>query len=267
MDTARLLTMTGDWLLGWTLSLPRDLTLLIVAVILAGVLLLLRSLVADCDLLRRLADDRVRLQQRLRDAKVRGEAQAVREVRRVRHLVAMRRLQAEAWPIALGILPALLVFTWGDRRLEWLPLQVNEPFEFCVTGSPAVTGEPVHLVPDETISPEASWIQAFGDVTSAAEPSAAACWRLWVSVPGRRVLQIRSPVGTVSHPVQVGGYRYEPPVLAHAAGLQSSVQLREYRPFGLLPAARWLRMPAWAAGLLLLTVPLWLAGRRALRIP
>lgn len=262
----RLLTQLGNLLLDWTLLLPRDLTLLLLAVLLVALLLGIRLLLSDRDALRLLVADERRLGELQARARAAGDRAALARQRNVRRLLAARRARLEFVPALAGLLPALLVLHWGARRLDNLPLTANQPFGIEATFPASAVGRPAHLVPQESLMAEPAWIRTIAPAQGA-EARGVTDWRVTATVPGAIALTLRHPDGSVQIPLEIGTRRYAPPSIGHEGDVITSVKLPRYRPLGIVPPVEWLGLPAWMVGLLLLTVPGYLAIRRLLRMP
>lgn len=255
----------GDQLLGWTLSLPRDLTLLVIACLTVVVLLAIRFFTADRAALTQLSADERRLQELRQQAGEVGDAEALHRQRTVRRLLAARRVRLEWLPAVVGLLPTLLILSWGARRLEYLPLRSRQPFEFTATLPRSAIGGHAHIVPQPDWDAEDGWIRPVEPTPS--EARGIAVWKLRPSTRGESTIAVRHPDGSVEHPVDVGLSTYRPPIVEHGPDVSTQVLLTHYRPFGVVPGIAWLGLPAWSFGLLLLAVPMYLAVKRLLRLP
>jgi hypothetical protein len=262
----RLLTQAGDLLFEGMLWLPRDLTLLLLAALLIALLLGLRWLLADRDTLRLLAADEHRVRNLQAAARSAGDGAALCRHRRVRRLLAARRARLEMVPALAGLLPALFVLHWGARRLEFLPLRTGEPVVIEATFGASAIGRPAHLVPQESLSAEPAWIRMI-EPADDFEARGTAEWRVSGGSSGKITLMLRHPGGSLPIPLELGTGRYERPMIRHEGDVITHVQLLRYRPLGVVPPLSWPGLPAWVIGLLLLTVPGYLATRRLLRMP
>jgi hypothetical protein len=261
-----LLTHLGDRLLGWLLWLPRDVTLLLLAVLLMALLLGLRLLLADCEALRLLVADERRVKMLRGEARAAGDRSALARHRGVRRMLATRRARLELLSALAGLLPAMLVLHWGARRLEFLPLQADAEFALEARLPASSIGQHVHLVPQSGVSAEPAWIR-FVVAATADEPLGAANWRLRATEPGDFTLMLRHREGSIAIPLEVGTRCYAPPVISHGGDITTEVRLTAYRPLGIVPPVEWLGLPAWIVGLLLVCVPGYFAARRLLRMP
>jgi hypothetical protein len=262
----RLLTQFGNLLFDWTLLLPRDLTLLLLAVLLIALLLGLRRLLSDQEALRLLTADVRRLQDLRAEARAAGDRAALARHWNIRRLLAARRARLEMLPALAGLLPALLVLHWGARRLEHLPFNIGDPVEIEATFPASAVGRPAYLVPQESLTAKPAWIRTI-EPAAGAEARGVADWQVTATAPGEFAITLRHPGGSAQVPLEMGNRRYAPSIIRHGGDVTTAVKLPRYRPLGMVPPIPRLGLPAWMVGLLLLTVPGYLAARRLLRIP
>ena len=105
-----------DFLLGWTLHLPSDPALGIVALGSALVLIGARVLTTNQDLLGRCESDRRRLKVLIQEAKRRNDKEALQRLRATKSLIALKRLRAEWKPPTLAHLKQVPPVTLYNRR-------------------------------------------------------------------------------------------------------------------------------------------------------
>jgi len=260
------LTPIGDGLFDLMLQLPHDVTLLVLAALLIAVVLGLRMLLADRNALRLLAADVRRLKALRRTASSAGDREALGRYRGIRRMLALRRARLEMLPALAGLLPAFVVMHWGARRLEFEPLRPGATVHIEVLLPTSAVGRHVHLVPQPELTVKPAWIRL---VTPAGDDATRghADWHLHASEAGSFALTLRHPHGSVTVPLEVGTGRYAEPVVAHGGDVITRVRLPPYRPLGIIPPLPWPGVPAWMVGLLLLTIPGYLAFRRLMDIP
>ena len=248
----RTLINAGDWLLGWALHLPRDLTLIVIAALTAGVLLGFRALLIDRNLLSRLEDDEQRLRELCHTAREQSNTVRLQQHQTVRRHLAARRLRLEALPVLAGLVPALLIITWGRQRLDHFAIQPNEPFEFTATLPASQIGKLVHLVPQDGLTTADGWIKKIEPLPTEASPEGIAIWTL-TATSRLSLLTLRTERQTIEHPVFVG--RPAPPDahLNHDGDIATRLQLPQYRPLGVVPGIPLLGIPPWLLGLIILS--------------
>jgi hypothetical protein len=257
--------LLGDALLGWLLYLQRDLALLALAALTAGLLLLLRRCASDQQSLSRLQHDNRRLAQCIRDARRRGDRDALRRYRKTRFRVAHMRIAAEARLALISIVPLAGVVSWGAARLQYVPPHAGESLEFVVQTPASAAGELIHLVPNVDIKLKGGWIRELELVERAGRPRGRASWSV-VPLRPRRPLRLtaRLKFQTLEHPVLIGARWYAPPVLSHGGDLESLVRLEVYRPLGGLPGLAGLA--PWMVAYVALVVGLFYGVKRLLRL-
>src|SRR2546423_1266812 len=99
----------GDFVLGWLLRLPRDLTLVVVAVFTSLLMIAVRYLTTPQDRLRRAAEDGRRLRELAREAKRQTDPGAVQRYQRTRSMIGLFKLKAEGLPLLVSLLPIAVV--------------------------------------------------------------------------------------------------------------------------------------------------------------
>ena len=228
----------GDWLLGWSLGLPSDLTLLVVAVASAAVLTVLRLVATNQDLLGRAAADKKRLKQLIRQAKQDGDREAVRRDRKTASTVGLLALRAEGRLLLVAILPLAVLATWCMFRLGFHPPRAGKPVEFAVYTLISASGQLAHVVPQPGVECDA-WIarvEAVRDEESVPKdieppygvepPYGLARWQLRAEArpePYPVVFRLGDTSGT--HDLLVGQAAYTVPAVYQGNGTASAVQM------------------------------------------
>ena len=77
------LLVIGDPLLGWMLHLPRDLTLVLLAVMTGVIMTVIRRFTTNQDLLRRCKEDKARLGVLMSEAKSVGDKERIKNIRKI----------------------------------------------------------------------------------------------------------------------------------------------------------------------------------------
>src|SRR6202022_4511620 len=122
----------GDFLLGWLLRLPRDLTLVMVATFTALVMVGVRRLTTNQDRLRCAAEDGRRLRQLAREARRQGDSSALQRYKTTRSQIGLIKLKAEGLPLMVSLVPIGLLATWALFRLDYLPVKPGEQVKLWV---------------------------------------------------------------------------------------------------------------------------------------
>jgi hypothetical protein len=255
-----------DFLLGWLLLLPRDLTLLIVATFTALVLLAVRKLTTNQDRLRRAADDGRRLKRLIREAKGTGDKPAVRRYRTTRSLIAMVKLKAEGWPLLASLIPIAMLATWALFRLEYLPVKPGEEVELDLYTPVTVAGEVVHVVPEQGLKMEGTWVQQVRAVTDADPPHGQATWKLHGEMDRVYPILVRVKDRTLERELIVSRKTYALPVVDHGDDFVSEWKREPYHWLGYIGAIDALALPAWLIGYVVMVVPITLLLKRVLGV-
>ncbi len=252
-----------DALLGWLLWLPRDLALVLLAVLTAIVLIVIRRSLTRQVLLRETQSDLRRLRELIADARRNGQRSAMERLRRVRVRVAWIRVREQLPPLLVSLPLLTLVLVWGGERLHNWPPRSGDLLVFTVHTPATWIGEVVHLVPNEGWEANTGWVQAVHETVGESGRQGTAAWTLRAGPdPEATAFIVRLPDRTVEHAILVGRGTYAPMRVRHSEQLETAVQLRVYRPFGIVGEWSWFGMAPWLAGYLLLTVPLFLVVKR-----
>jgi len=240
----------GDSLLGWLLWPPRDAALVLLVLVSALLVLGLRRLVTDPVLMRRIRQDQQRLRHLIRQARVAGDASARVRYRQTAAAVALLRVRQELRVLAVSLLPLGLLMTWAAERLVYVPPAADAPVEFRVWLPSSAVGSVAHLVPVAGLQSPGGWVRAVGVARRDAAPRGTAAWVLRAPAADRPyVLTVRFRDRSWDHPVLIGQHRYAPPRQFHGSDVETEIQLREYRPFGIGGGGV---LPPWLLGYLAL---------------
>jgi uncharacterized membrane protein (DUF106 family) len=255
-----------DGLLGWLLALPRDLAIVLVAVLTVSLFAIIRKFATNQDLLRRCAADKKRLRARLRDARKSKDKEALVRLRGVKGLVLAKAVTQEWKPLLAALPPIALLGIWCWQRLEFLPPPSHRPVAFTATFPLSAAGQLAHLAPEPAFQVAPGWVQAITVVTNRGVPIAAASWSL-EGPRGRYTLALRHAGRTYEHPLLLGERKYEVQALAHDVHvLGTSVELKAARLLGCVPGVPALGLAPWLAAYLVLALLLLAPARRLLRV-
>jgi uncharacterized membrane protein (DUF106 family) len=219
-----------DFIFGWLLRLPSDLTIIVIAVLTGVTLTLVRKWTTNQDLLARAAADNQRLAILIKEAKRAGSKETVARYRLTKAQVGMLKFKQEGKPMLVSLLPIALLATWAFARLEFLPPQPGETVTAVAHAPLSAVGEIVHLVPIPGVTATDGWVKQL-TVTG---NDASANWQLRFD--------------SVVDPGQVVARRT-------AGAVQLELQLRERRLFGIVPGWSNIGLPAWLVGYLLIVIP------------
>ena len=264
-----------DVLLGWSLRLPADVALILVALLSAAVLAGVRLFTTNQDLLRRAAADKKRLKELTRRAKARGDREAVKRHRSVAATVAVKQLKAEGLPLVASIVPIAMLATWCFHRLAYVPPRAGEAVELVAyTPVSAVSAVGVmHVVPQEGVAAD-RWVQPIAEADYYGQKTGRAAWRISASggpTNGQRLrLTIRYKDQSVDRELRVGQTTYAEPFVHHGDELQTELKMRPLKLFGVVPGVKWPGgpeiLPPWMVGYLLIVVPFVFVLKRVARI-
>lgn len=230
-----------DFIFGWLLRLPSDLTLLAISLLTGVVMTLVRRWTTNQDLLARVAADNQRLATLIKEAKRAGNKDALARYRATKAQIGMLKFKQEGKPMLVSLVPIALLATWAFVRMEFLPPQPGETVRVEAHGPITAAGEVVHLVPLPGLTATNGWIQQF----SVTNEEAVAQW------------QIRFDTAVDPEQVQV----------RRAAGVaQLEWKFRERRLFGIVPGIPAIGLAAWLVGYLIIVIPLVPLLKKVLRI-
>lgn len=258
----------GDLLFGWMLRLPSDLALFLVAVGSSTVLAMVRRWTTDQDLLARCACDKKRLGELIRDAKSRGDGDAVQRHRATLARVGMIQMRQEGRPLLAALLPLAILATWAFGRLEYHAPAAGEEIAVVAHFPGAAAGGLVHIVPQSGLKPRKGWVAPIQTVEVDQVSGAEAEWTLTADGSERPyVLVFRHRGRTYEHPLLVGCGKYLAPVVRHGDELVATeVLLRPVKLLGLVPGVRALGMAPWMVGYLILVLAAFPVVKRVLRL-
>jgi len=256
----------GDFLLGWLLLLPRDLTLLIVVIFTALVLIAIRQLTAPQNRLARAAADSRRLKELLREARRQGDKMALTRYRGTQSLIALVKLKAEGWPLVASLVPIAIVATWALYRLEYLPVRHGQQVELVLYTPVTAAGEVAHVVPEEGLKVEGGWVRRIGAVTDDGPPHGLAAWSFEAAQERTYHLVVRLKDKSLERDLIVGRRFYALPVVDHGDDILSEWKRQPWLWLGLVPGIEALALPAWLIGYVVMVVPITFLLKRTLGV-
>jgi uncharacterized membrane protein (DUF106 family) len=257
-----------DWPFGWLLYLPPTLALFLLAAITALLLRGVRLFTTRQDHLRRVEDDLARLKTLRREAKEKGDAEALRRYRATGQALDFERLKAEGLPLLVSLLPIALLATWAMRRMEYLPPQASSRAVIELYTPVTMVGQTVHLVPADGLTAKDGWVQ-FVVHPAKNEPQTygIARWEIETGPqPETCDLTLRLPDRSLVHPLETGRRTYAPPLVDHGGELMTQTSLDPVKAFGFIPGWPGSFCPPWLIGYLLFAIALLFVAKRFLRI-
>ncbi len=261
-----------DVVLGWMLYLPVDAALLIVAIGTSAILTFVRPFTTDQDLLGRCKSDKKRIKQLIHEAKRRRDKAAVKRHRATVAMIAMKTMNAELKPLLIAIIPIAMLAVWAFSRLAFVPPKPGEPVKVNVYLAASAIGKPVHIVPQDGLSVEDSWMKRV-DVDPIKGPDDRVNGiATWIIKAEKRdepyTLDVRYAGDTWIRTHRVDGRRYAPAVEFHETGPVHALELglTPYKPFGVIPGIPAIYFDPWLVGYLVICIPFVFALRRVTRI-
>jgi hypothetical protein len=265
---------------------PRQVTLVGVALLTATLLTGIRWFTTDQDRLGRAAADLKRLKQLRREARRAGDRATAARLNAVQARISLMKLRAEFKPLLVVLVPLALLATWAFYRLEFHPPRPDETVELAAylplsAAENGSAGELVHIVPQAGLRSENGWVQMPRKVAAAPSswdrfvawltrqelkrppPEAVAVWRLQGEA-NVYSLVLRYRDQTLERELLIGQRAYAAAWDGRETEPYTVLRQREVRLFGLPGLATWL--PAWLVGYLVLTIPLVVLLKRVFMI-
>ena len=259
----------ADPLLNWLLRLPTDLALVIVAVGTAAIITFSRLFSTNQDLLRRCDQDKKRLKELIREAKLQKDNEAVKRYRATRNMIGIMAMKEEGWPLLAAIVPIAILGTWCFQRLAFVPPRAGETVRVNAYFPVSMVGELAHVVPQDglrEVSREDSrgsgqWIQEImNDVPGpdGIAKSGIATWKIQARArPEPYALEIRCKSVTVQKELLVGQPIYSPEVEFYGGDqsiMSAQIEMKPVQFLGIVPGINWLLMPPWLVAYFLIAI-------------
>lgn len=269
----------ADPLFNWLLYFPLDVAIVVVAILTSASLTVVRIFTTDQQWLKRADSDLKRLKELIKEAKQKGDKEAVKRYKNNSALITMRKMKYEGKPLLVAIIPILLLATWAFSRLDAYPPKPDELISVKMYMPSSTIGNIVHMVPqqgikchngliqrvvkDELPEPKDFWErwnqkaqQALGMIPPL---EGVAEWKISVTSPGAYKLKFSALDEIIEHDLLVGKRIYSAPI--KFGGAESRIQavetvLRPFKPFNIIPGIPVLfGMPAWMVAYLLIAIP------------
>lgn len=256
-----------DAAFGWTLAFPRDVSVILIGMLVGLLLCIVRRLTVNQNHLGKIGEDERRLRDLVHNAKTEGDRERLSRYQHIRTLVRGRRARAEFPAICTSILILSVLIPWGQRRLEYLPVQAGESIEFTAFTPLSMVGEVLHVVPQPGITASAGWIRVASSDVDRDIPAGKAVWSLQLASTAKPVaIAVRVDHHTLEHLVLTDGSYYGEPVQHHSDFVTTEVALSAYRPLGWMPRQLLPGFPGWAALLTAITVMTYFGLRKVLQL-
>jgi uncharacterized membrane protein (DUF106 family) len=287
-----------DFVLGWSLSiLPRDLVLVLVALLTSLTLTVVRVFTTNQDMLKRMKNDKARLKRLIRQAKAQGDREAIRRHKATIQQIGMRSFKFEGLPLLASLIPIAMLAVWAFSRLGYVAPREGQKIRLTVDFPTYAEGDMVALVPRDGLAVEGNnWVRT----VKTAEPSYDALGRLPIAVKGEAPAKdfVPTAVGraewvvtarksdapyplewrfrgkTLGHNLIVDGKTYYSPVgYWDDPPVSLRMDIPEYKFLGFVPSLDFywngqcvLPLDAWLLGYLVIVIPLALLLKPVLRI-
>lgn len=261
-----------DLLLGWTLHLPQDAVLILLAVATSAILTFSRLITTDQHNLKLCDQDKARVKGLLRQAQGRKDTDAIQRFRATLGMIGLRALRAEGKPLLFSLLPIVFLATWACARLAFVP-PVSEEKVLVRAHLPVTAIDSlVHLVPTAGVRCSNGWIQKVKESVGAdgkTVTGGVAVWEVSADArPSPYALEIRFGDKTVAKSLVVDGRHFAIPLETYEGQDIEAVVLvmPKFRLFGIVPGVEKLFLDPWIIAYLLLAIPSVLLLKRVFRI-
>lgn len=278
----------ADYVLGWILYLPRDVGLLVVAILTSAILTFVRLFTTDQSWLKRAAADKKRLGELIRQARAGKDKQAKQRRKQTLLTIKLKSLRFEGRPLLWAIPLVALLATWCFARLGYEPPAPGKTVEVRMFVPASAIGRHPHMIPQEGLEAETGWVQkvvrdrpaeisglwdAFnakvtGWLGMTPAPEGVAVWRLKPSGGRQHALKIWYDGRTYEKQLLVDPRRYAPPVAAYDDEKVTAVEvaMKPVKLFGVVGGLDFIFLPPWLVAYLLIAIPFMTILKRVFRI-
>jgi uncharacterized membrane protein (DUF106 family) len=291
-----------DLVMGWSLALPRDVVLLIVATLTGVILTVVRIFTTDQEWLKRCKHDKDRLGELIRQAKKAGDKEAVGRYKGTIQEIGLRSFKSEGLPLLVSLIPIACLATWAMGRLAYLAPEPGKPVTVTLDFPAYAHGAVVSLIPQNGMKCDgAGWIRQVKTETVSFDPMGRLPAPIWPilhredadpnNVPASTVeratwkitcqqsvesypLEFRFHGETLDHQLIVDGKKYFGPIGTwHDGAVNLRMDIPEYKFLGFLPSIDlywnkgvFLPMDSWILGYLIIVIPLSLILKPIMRV-
>jgi len=267
----------GDLLFGWLLYLPPVAAIGLLGVFTSLLIVLVRRLTTNRNLLGRAHADKRRLKVLTREAKAAGDNDAVNRCRTTNGQIALKLMRAEVKPLLVVLLPLILIGTWGWYRLGYIPPQEDEPVQVEMSLPASAIGSVAFLVPQPGIHAKQQRYVVLVEEATGDVPAGIAKW----TVSGKASPEVYTLVLNYGdrrfrHDLLIGQRTHSPELVAHEPGRmlpQSYVRMRVPKIAGIIPGLYpddWrgygVLFPSWVITYILFVLPFYFITKRLFHI-
>ena len=257
-----------DPVLGWLLSIPRDVAMILIAVGTSALLTFVRPWTTNQDLLGRCDADKKKLNALMKQAKAAGDKEALARYRASQSAIAMKLMRAEGKPLLVAILPIALLATWAFNRVAFYPPKGGEPVTVNAFFPASSIGHLAHMVPQPGVRAE-RWIARVRETDNAIPgQEGEAVWTVRAEARPQADYELAVRYRGRDYPVdlRVGARDYAPNTRFYSGPgdriTASEVALKPFRLFGVLHVP-WGQIdaffPPWMLAYLVIAIPCALA--------
>ncbi|MFZ4394316.1 MAG: hypothetical protein ACOYOU_01665 [Kiritimatiellia bacterium] len=277
-----------DYVFGWMLLLPRDLSLFSVAILTSASLSLIRKWTTDQAWLARADADTKRLHALIREAKQARDREAVARYKATITRIKVKAMKFEGKPLLWSLVPVALLATWAFSRLAFVPPPAGATLTVRAHLSKSYIGQTIHMAPEEGVETVNGWFQTVVEdarvpptnlwdkcnnkvctfFNMLPQPEAVAEWQIVSKDTNPHVMKIRFGGRTYAQEVLAGKRQYAPALTVYLAAPVQAVELvmKPMKLFGGVGAIDFLFLPPWLVAYLLIAIPFVTILRRVLRI-
>lgn len=279
VDVNNWILAVGDLLFDWMLDVPRDLVLLIIAVMTGVVMTIIRRFTTNQDKLKRCNESEAKLKARLAEAKKCRDKEEKIRIRSVINQISMMKLTAEGKPLLFSLLPILVIAVWAFSRIAFIPPTPEDKVDVIVYFDSANIGQLATLLPQDDVDIEGPAIRRIETSYNlkGETDGGMATWTISAAPrPKPYDLTFRFKGSTISAQYQLDGRSYASPAIWYDNNedvIMTEFKLKPYKPLGAHVGLidnlwnRYLTLPDWEGLRVQDFVAPWLLGYLILVVP
>ena len=136
-----------DAIIGWTLNFQHLTIIILLGTTEALILTLIPKFVTNQDRLKRGNFDKKRLNQLIKEAKKKGDKDAIKRYRATIGSITSMTLKAQGLPLLISLIPVLFIALWAFGRIAYEPPQPGENVMIHAYFPTSQIGNLAHMVP------------------------------------------------------------------------------------------------------------------------
>jgi hypothetical protein len=212
-----------------------------------------------------------RLKELIREAKARGDKEAIQRHRATIQRIGLLTVKQEGWPLLAALLPIALLGTWCFQRLAFIPPKAGETIAIRAYLPASAAGELAHIVPQEGLrevsqaepGARGKWIQEIAEdrfpPATGTVIGAVATWHVQAAASARPYkLAIHYKTASVEKELLVGQRTYSPDAQFYSDDPSFQCVQMDMKPvkfLGVLPGIPPLSVPPWMLAYFLIAIP------------